>query len=185
MQETHEENYKKRWTREEVVGKIIEFEEAVKHSTSQRQLAEEFGIPRSTLQHWLNRKDSIDADSEVVAFFESPGGVAFLHRLVLAAHFVITQLGPCGIRLVCLFLELSGVERFVAASYGCHQKVSMAIEEATVEFDQEEKRRLAAGMTPKEVTIGQDEAFHPETCLVAIEPVSNFILLEKYTSTRK
>lgn len=180
-----ERNSQKRWTREEVASKLIDFEQAAKHFASQRQLAEELEIPRSTLQHWLKRKDSIEAAPEVVAFFESPMGVAFLHRLVLAAHFVMTLLGPCGIRLVCMFLELSGLDRFVAASYSSHQEVSAAMEEAVVEFGKEEKRRLAAAMEPKKVTVCQDETFHPETCLVAIEPASNFILLEKYAANRK
>jgi hypothetical protein len=96
----------------------------------------------------------------------------------------MTLVGPCGIRLVCLFLELSGLDRFVAASYGPHQKVSVAMEEAVVAFDQEEKKRLAAGMEPKQITVCQDETFHPEICLVAIEPVSNFILLEKYADSQ-
>ena len=34
-------------------------------------------------------------------------------------------------------------------------------------------------MPQKEITVCQGETLHPETCLVAIEPVSNFILLEK------
>ena len=176
---------KKRWSRAETAEKLDEFEQAYQRTPSQRQLAKELEIPRTTLQHWLKRKATIDADPEVVAFFESPAGVAFLHRLVLAAHFVMTLVGPCGIRLVCLFLELSGLDRFVAASYGPHQKVSAAMEEAVVAFDQEEKKRLATGMEPKQITVCQDETFHPETCLVAIEPVSNFILLEKYADSRK
>jgi len=179
------ETEKKRWSRAEIAEKVDEFEQAYQRTPSQRRLAEELEIPRTTLQHWLKRKSTIDADPEVVAFFESPVGVAFLHRLVLAAHFVMTLLGPCGIRLVCLFLELSGLDQFVAASYGPHQKVSVAMEEAVVAFDQEEKKRLAAGMEPKQITVCQDETFHPETCLVAIEPVSNFILLEKYADSRK
>ena len=145
----------------------------------------QLGIPRSTLQHWLKRRDSIDEDSEVVAFFESPVGISFLHRLTLAAHFVMTMLGPCGIRLVCLFLELTGLDRFVAASYGVQQKVSADMEEAIVTFDGEERSRLASGMPPKKIAICEDETFHPETCLVGIEPISNFILLEKYTTSRK
>jgi len=148
-------------------------------STSQRQLAEHIEVPRSTLQHWLTRQDTIDASPAVVAFFESPDGVAFLHRLVLAAHFVMTLLGPCGIRLVGVFLELTGLDRFVAASYGPQQHVSVAMEEAVVAFGQEERPRLAEGMAPQKITVCQDETFHPETCLVAIAPVSNFILLEQ------
>jgi len=30
-----------------------------------------------------------------------------------------------------------------------------------------------------EVTVCEDETYHPEICLVALEPVSNFILLEQ------
>jgi len=40
-------------------------------------------------------------------------------------------------------------------------------------------------MPQKEITVCQGETLHPETCLVAIEPVSNFILLEKYADSRK
>jgi len=39
-------------------------------------------------------------------------------------------------------------------------------------------------MHPKEITVCEDETFHPETCLVAIEPVSDFILVEKYAESR-
>ena len=69
----------------------------------------------------------------MVAFFEFEAGVAFLHRLVVAAHFVITQTSPGGIRPVCLFLELSHLDRFVGASYGPHQKVSKAMEQAIID----------------------------------------------------
>jgi hypothetical protein len=175
----------KRWSREEIAEKMTAFEPASQYTPSQRQLAAELGIPRSTLQYWLTRQDTIDADPELVGFFESPVGVAFLHRLVLAAHFVMTLLGPCGIRLVCLFLELAGLDQFVAASYGPHQRVSVALEEAVIAFDKEERSCLAEGLLPKQITVCQDETFHPEPCLVAIEPVSNFILLEKYTDNRK
>ena len=89
--------------------KLSEFEEALKKDPigSHRRLSERLEIPRTTLQHWQKRRDAVNAAPEVVAFFESPAGVEFLHRLVLAAHFTMTRVGPCGIRLVCQFLELS------------------------------------------------------------------------------
>jgi len=174
-----------RLSRLEIAQKLSEYKKAIQSCTSQRQIAEEIDIPRSTIQHWLNRKDSIDAAPEVAAFFESPAGTAFLHRLVLGAHFVITQLGHCGIRLVCQYVELTGLDRFVASSYGTQQKVSVQMEQGIVEFDKEGKKRLAEGMKPKEISICQDENFHSDPCLVAIEPVSNFILLEKYSESRK
>ena len=175
---------RKQWSREEIADKLDEFEQGYARIPSQRHWAEDLGIPRSTLQHWLQRKETIDADPALVAFFESSVGVAFLHRLILAAHLVMTLVGPCGIRLVCLFLELTGLDQFVAASYGPQHQVSAALEKAVVEFGQAERQRLAVGMRPKEITVCEDETFHPETCLVAIEPVSNFILVEKYAESR-
>jgi len=54
-------------------------------------MVKELGIPRSTLQYWFKRKDSIDADPDIINFFESKAGTAFLHRLVLGSHFVMTD----------------------------------------------------------------------------------------------
>ena len=183
--ENKEPEKKTRWGRKQIAQKIAEFEKAYQNLPNQHQITGEIEIPRSTLQYWLKRKDSIDAEPELIAFFESPVGQAFLHRLVMAAHFVMTLGGSCGIRLVCLFLELTGLYQFVADSYGAQHKVSLDIEKSVVEFGKEEKKRLAEGMEPKKITVCEDETFHPETCLAAIEPVSNFILLEKYAASRK
>jgi hypothetical protein len=142
-------------------------------------------IPRGTLRHWQQRQGDIDADPEVVAFFSSPAGLAFLHRLVLAAHFVMSFLGPCGVRLVCTFLELSGLAQFVAASYGAQREVAVVMEKEIVTFEKEEESRLGAAMKPKQITVAQDETFHERPCLVAIEPVSGYILLESYAQDRQ
>jgi hypothetical protein len=176
---------KRCWSRKEVAENTVEFEKEYQRTLSQRQVAKGLEVPRSTLQYWLKRKSSIDADPEVVAFFESPAGVVFLHRVVLAAQFVITLSGPGGIRLVCQFLELSGLDQFVAASYGSQRQVTVAMEKAVVEFGQEEQERLVKDIEPKQISICEDETFHPAVCLVAIEPVSNFILLEQYADNRQ
>jgi len=173
-----------RWDRTPVTAEVVAFEAAPHRAISQRQFAREHGLPRSTLQHWLARKATIDADPAVVAFFESPVGLAFLHRLVVAAHLVFTNVGPCGIRLVCQFPELSALDRFAAASYGAQQQVSQAMQAEISVFGAKEQLRLAQTMAPKKITVCEDETFHPEICLVAIEPVSDFILVEKYARHR-
>jgi hypothetical protein len=43
---------------------------------------------------------------------------------------------------------------------------------------------LSASMPPRAITLCEDETFHPQICLVAIEPVSNFILVEQYQPKR-
>ena len=128
---------------------------------SQRQIAEELGIPRSTLEYWLSRKQSIDAEPELIEFFESEVGIAFLHRLIIASHFVITLIGPSGTRVVCQFLELAGLDQFVASSYGSQQAVSVAMEEAVVSYGEAEQASLSATMPSKEITVCEDETFHP------------------------
>lgn len=172
----------KRWRRCEQTAKLAETEAAMggDRPLSQRQAAKQAGVARTTVQHWQARKAAIEATPESVAFFESPEGLAFLHRLMIAAHLVITLAGAGGIRLVCLLFELTGVDRFVASSYGAQQQVGVAIETAAVAFGQQEKARLGQRMGARQITTAHDETFHPQPCLVAMEPVSNFILLERY-----
>lgn len=178
------EGKERNWERVATAAHLHEYEGAREAGMSQREFSEQAGIPRSTLQHWLERKVGIDESPAVVAFFESPEGLAILHRVVLAAQFVIPLAGAGGIRTVCKFLELSGLDSFVAASFGSQQQAIREMEQAVVDFGQEEKGRLAEGMPHKSITTCMDETFHPETCLVAIEPASNFILLEQYSPKR-
>ncbi len=176
----------KRWERATQVLKLpaAEAELAKNELGSHRQVAAQVGIPRSTLQYWQQRQEALAAMPAVVAFFESPEGLVLLHRLLVAAHVVITLLGSGGIRRVCGWLEWTGLNRFVAASYGAQQQVGTVLETATVGFGQQEKTRLAKAMPSRKITTCQDETFHPEPCWVALEPVSNFILLEQYAPTR-
>jgi hypothetical protein len=73
-------------------------------------------------------------------------GLAFLHRLVIALHVVFVEIGACGIRLVCLFLQMTGLNRFVGASYGTQQQVNRRVEEAIVAYRRDESLRLAHGL---------------------------------------
>jgi hypothetical protein len=52
--------------------------------------------------------------------------------LVVGLDLVGTEVGACGIRLVCLLLQLTGLERFVGASYGTQQPFNRQVEEAIV-----------------------------------------------------
>src|SRR3954454_14776820 len=151
---------------------------------SQRAFAQTTGVPRSTLQHWLKRRHELEADPALVAFFESPTGVAFLHRLVGACHLTFAQQGACGIRLVCAFLRRSGLHRFVASSFGSQQAIARQLEHVLLDYGARQRSALASQMTPKRITVCEDETFHPQVCLVSIEPVSDFILLEVYCQGR-
>jgi len=66
---------------------------------------------------WINRKHALDGSQTVIDFFESPDGLAFLHRLITAAHFIFTKDGVASIHNVSQFLKLNGLSTFVASSY--------------------------------------------------------------------
>ena len=151
---------------------------------SLRQAAKTLGVPRSTLQAWRAHQESLDEHPTVVAFFQSSPGLAFLHRLVLGIHLVCTEVGACGIRLGCLLLTLTSLDRFVAASYGTQQQVNRQVEEAIVTYRQEESAHLAKNMPAKDITLTKDETFTGGLCLVAAEPKSNYIVLEQAAQGR-
>ena len=109
---------KQRWERTRRAALLDQYRALQAEGLSQRQAAKTLLIPRTTLQAWHMWQERLDACPQVVAFFESGPGLAFLHRLVMALHVVFVEIGACGIRLVCRFLELTALNRFVGASYG-------------------------------------------------------------------
>jgi hypothetical protein len=172
------------WERQISVANTVDLEKTYAQGTSQREFARQRDIPRTTLQYWLSRKQGLDASPALVDFFESSEGLAFQHRLVIALQFVMCFLCGCGVRPVAKVLELAGLGVFVANSFGSRQKLGAAMEEELRNYALKERERLASQMAAKRITLCEDETFHPEICLVAIEPVSNFILLEAYAEGR-
>jgi hypothetical protein len=173
-----------RWNRFERADRYVHYLKLQAQGVSQRQAAKQLQVPRTTLQAWRRWHDTLDSCPHVAQFFQNGPGLAFLHRLVLALHLVCVEVGACGIRLVCLFLHLTGLDRFVAASYGAQQQVNRQVEEAIVSYRQAETARLAKDMPRKDITLTQDETFTGGLCLVGSEPVSNFILLEQLARAR-
>jgi len=120
----------------------------------------------------------------VVDFLDSPDGIEFLHHLHVALHLVFGQANDCGLRALSWFLKLSGLDEFLPASYGALQAFAVHLETSLAEYGQQQEQQLAADMPPREITLCEDETFHPQICLVAIEPVSNYLLLEQYAAAR-
>jgi hypothetical protein len=173
-----------RWDRFERADLLEQYRELRAQGLSERQAAQELKVPRTTLQAWRVWHDTLDICHHVAEFFQSGPGLAFLHRLVIAFHLVCVEIGACGIRLVCLFLHLTGLDRFVAASYGAQQQVNLQVEQAIVAYGQTETPRLAKDMPPKDLTVTQDETFTGGLCLITMDPESNFIILEQLAQAR-
>jgi len=175
-------------TRVVAAAALAEFDRLDSAWTSRHRIARQLRVPDSTLRYWLRRRWSEMKHSrwppQVVQFLESPDGLTFLHVLLTAAHLVFVQANDCGLRHLSWFLELSGLDEFIASSYGAQQGVAQEMESLLSRFADEEDQRLAAQMPPRQITLAEDETFHPEICLVAMEPVSGFLLVEQYQPQR-
>jgi transcriptional regulator with XRE-family HTH domain len=173
-------------TRQERAAAVAALESRLAAGQTQRQAAAALGVARSTLQGWRDAAATANPalPASCAAVLDTPAGIGWLQRLVLAAVFVITLRAGAGVRMVCEFLELSGLSGVVAASYGSQQALTAAVEAAVVALAEEQRAQLAAGMAPRQVAVCEDETFHPATCLVALEPISNFIVLEQYAEDR-
>lgn len=171
-------------TRVTVAKELQRFESKISQGMSQRRAANAIGIPRGTLLRWQERSAKIPLPKATIDFFESPDGAMFIDRLINALQLVMNQVGSCGIRLLSMVLRLSSLDYFVSSSYETLRERGILMEEAIVSFGKEEQHRLSEGMPIKPISIVEDETYHHNPCLVAMEPVSNFILLEKYGEKR-
>lgn len=176
-----------RWPRAEVAQAHDHFSQP--EPQSQRQYAQHAGIPRSTLDYWLRRDDPAEADPQLhpdlVAFLRCSVGEAFLRRIVLSALTTFCLQGACGLRLLSAFLRQTQLDRFVACSRGALHPLLIHLESDLAAFRDQHQPHLSQQMQPRCITVVADENFHgPDNCLVAIEPVSNFILVECYAPRR-
>jgi hypothetical protein len=171
-----------RWTRVEIATALDNFSDP--DHLSQREAARRFGIPHATFNYWTRHYSPTDGDP-IDSFFRSGCGEAVLRRIVLAALCTFQLQGACGIRQVGTFLDRAGLDRFVASSRGALHPLSAHLESDLVAFRDCEQLVLAQQMKPKTITLIPDEHFHSgKPCLVAIEPVSNFIAVECYRDRR-
>jgi Family of unknown function (DUF6399) len=173
-----------RWDRFERADLFEQYRELRTQGISERQAAKALKVPRTTLQAWRIWHDTLDMCPHVAEFLQSSPGLAFFHRIVIACHLVCVAVGACGIRLVCLLLSLTGLDRFVAASDGAQRQVNLQVEQAMVAYGQDETAHLAQGMPQKDLTVTQDETFTGGLCLITIAPESNFILLAQLAQAR-
>ena len=150
----------------------------------QRRVAADLGLARSTLQDW-RKPVAVGAAPAALAAWRPRraygGCINGGWRRISAS--------PCralpAFGWWCQFLELSGLSAFVGASYGTQQGLNAALEETLVAVAHEQRAALARGMPHRDLTVCEDETFHPPICLVALEPVSGFLLLEQYAADRQ
>jgi len=174
-------------TSPEVSRKIVAFEEIIRAENikSSREITKLLSIPNSTMQTWREQKMAKWAmDDEINMFFSTPAGSSLLFRIVLAIMYN-NKCGASGICGVQESLHNSGLDKYVATSIGALQKFWLRCEDSILAFGEQWEQKLAKKMKTKKITVILDEMFRKrKPCLVAIEAVSNYILLEKFTEDR-
>ncbi len=159
----------------------------IKAGSTIDMVGQQHNVPRTTIGHWLKRKNELGkrTDPEVVAFFESTAGIAFLHRLLTAMYLVFHKAGACGLPSIHKFLMISELSAFIGSSLGALHKVSCQIDQLLSEFGKEEKARLAVSMPHRKITgCGDETFFDDKMVIVLMEAVSGFILAEQAEERR-
>jgi ribosome-binding protein aMBF1 (putative translation factor) len=82
-----------RWDRLEYAEKVASADRLEKAGLSQRDIAKELKVPRTTLQSWKTHRNTLDSNPNFIALMESSLGLAFIHRLCTAAHVVFVEAG--------------------------------------------------------------------------------------------
>lgn len=174
-------------SRQEISSKVIAFRQLTslkQNQISERQAAALLEVPFSTMHSWKIQKNDQEIDPELTGFISTPVGQRFLNRLVSSAHMAI-RYGHGGIRGLREFLQLSQLNMFVASSVGALHAFVIRFEEHILTFGANQEILLAQNLKQRKITAALDEMYrghHP--CLVAIEIISGYILLEKFTDNR-
>lgn len=96
------------------------------------------------------------------------------------------ECGSASISSLSNFCEDAGLSVFTASKSSYLKGLACQIQNEIHHFGVEQASLLAESMTPRSITVAQDETFfRNKPCLVGIEPVSNYILLEKMSDNRK
>ncbi len=164
----------------EIIACLDEYRKKREELGSQRKAALSLNIPRGTIRHWLNNEDN------EVEFLNTNPGLEFITKIYNAALFSFHLKQSSSVDAVSEFLTLSGLSKYIAPSHGSVYKAALEMIAITGEFGDKEDKRLGKLMPHKMISYALDESFYKsKPYLVGIEPVSNFILLEKQSDNRQ
>lgn len=186
LEQARQKRTKRTYSPQESNRKVIAFDvlRSLQAKMSERQVSKLLEIPNSTMQSWRSQKDSQQPLNELETFMTTPCGVEFLRRTFLAAHHAM-HFTSGGIRALQEFLRLSQLDKFIASSIGALHSFSQRYDAHVLKIGVAEEKRLAQTMNGRKISAALDEVFRgKQPCLVAIEPIAGYILLEKFTNDR-
>lgn len=184
--------------------KVIAIEELIASGKSARESANLIDVPNSTAQYWRSQTTEIQS-REVDNFLITNTGKEFLRTITLAAAYAV-HYEKGGIRAMQTFLRMSKLDAFVAKSYGALHEFYVRIEKHIQLFGAQEEKKMIDFMKNKNFALAKIKQSHQENpltakrkiivaldelfrkrqpCLVAMDPVSGYKILEKFTKDRK
>ncbi len=164
---------------------MLDFEAAREaRGLTQREAATELGVPLETLRGWRDRVAQSGLTPAQRAFFERPDGVRFLAVLLVAALFGMNVCGGLGVAMVRVFFTLTGLHTLIACSETSLLRMRRRMLAAIGAWGDAQDLALAHTMTCKDILACFDENFHERMMLVAMEPVSGFLLVETVADRR-
>lgn len=153
-------------------------------ASSVARAAREADVPRSTLRGWCARATRRPATAALDAFAESPEGLRWIHRIVLAAIVVFGVLHGAGAGTVAMFLRLAGMSTWVACSEPTVRRTQARVLEAIGAWGDGTLERLGRAMPHREITLLLDETWKRLMILVAMDADSGFLLVDKHAASR-
>ena len=148
------------------------------------EAAREAGVPRSTLRDWIARTRGGSLTPGQRAFFETPDGLALLRTLLVATIFVMNLCGGLGVAMVRAFFRHAGLDELSACSETSLRRSRSAMITAISAWGDAQDRELAQTMPTRDILACVDENFHAAMMLVAMEPVSGMLLVERDATHR-
>ena len=175
----------RRSSRAEVCATVVDFERARRErGLTPTQAARELGVPRSTRRDWIARTRGGSLTPGQRAFFETPDGLVLLRSLLVAALFVMNLCGGLGVAMVRAFFTHAGLDELIACSETSLRRTRRSMITAIGAWGDAQDRELARTMPRKDILACVDENFHAAMMLVAMEPVSGMLLVERYAPRR-
>jgi len=173
------------------IALLMEEDLALDPQLSSRERAEKLGVPRSTMLFWEQRHQRLQVESPLADVFESPQGLLWIHRVLLAARLTFIVEQHQGERGERLFLQRAGLDPFIACSKG---SVGEGIDDtlhAIVDFGERQQTRVREAFASAEpgqervqALVAPDELFRAGAILMAVEPGSGFWLVGQRAESR-
>jgi len=176
----------KHWPHNIQLQKLYEYRNLRQETElSEQAAADQVGVPRTTLRHWDTQCNATLIPESIVDALQTKDGLQFLHVIITAVQFLVTQMRKTGIRIVEKFLDMTEISLMVSSAYGTLQAQGVAMETHINDFGRAEIERLSENMPHKNITLGKDETLNGGlSYLVGMEPVSNYIITESSSDTR-